>query len=117
MAAHAVSDERHPGTGHRDGVKAHVVIQLADGVDVFAAYRAIKEKRLGGKPGKHVKLIELHIGLGEYDMIADLHCTWTHPEGDETRYIGEWINAARLLKDRGGRFHIKRTSTLVCMNT
>lgn len=98
---------------HRRGIVAHVTISISPGVDIWEAHGAISNER---KPAG-VRLEELHIGLGEIDMIADVWCGWTNPRGSETRQIGDWVNRIRKLTDADGRFYVKRTSTLVCMIT
>lgn len=97
---------------HSTGVAAHVAIWLAPGVDVFGAWTAFT----GAAVPANVHVEKIHVTLGEIDMIADVHCAWTTPPGDETRRIGDWVNSIRQLPAGAGQTkYIARTSTLVCM--
>lgn len=103
-----------PHMSHATGIAAHVAIYLKPCVDIWAAYKAIIGVRV---PGVHVE--KVHVSLGEIDMLADIHATWTTPQGRETRNLGNWVNKIRTLKPKGAKgcdcCYVARTSTNVCM--
>ena len=112
----------HPGAtevepmSHETGIAAHVAIHLHPCVDIWDAWTAIDGERLAlAGQGCHVEKVHVSLG-GEFDMLADVHVTWTTPPGGETHIIGDWVNIIRQLKDGSGVCYIERTSTGVCMS-
>jgi len=102
---------------HAHGIKAHIMIELNEGIDLDDAWKKITAAKPahGKDPKKRFHLINLHVTLGEVDMMADVHCAWTTPRGQETRVIAEWVNSTRQLKS-GGALIVASTSTNVCAN-
>lgn len=109
----------HPGAtevepmSHETGIAAHVAIHLHPCVDIWEAWAAIDGERLT-VAGCHVEKVHVSLG-GEFDMLADVHATWTTPPGAETHVIGDWVNKIRLLHNSKGVCYVERTSTGVCM--
>jgi hypothetical protein len=121
-----------PGAGlmsHSTGIAAHVAIYLKPCVDIWKAYAAFVALQV---PGLHVE--KIHVSLGEIDMLADVHASWTDTSmdptvqqrfgkqrGGETRLIGDWVNLIRTAKPAKGDAgdceccYVARTSTNVCM--
>lgn len=105
---------------HATGIKAHIVIMLNPGIDIDDAHAQIGGlTRLPARkdPGRNFHLIGTHVTLGEMDMMADVHASWTAKpsKGMETRVIGEWVNEIRMMRSKGQPI-VMSTSTNVCMN-
>lgn len=101
---------------HELGLEAHVMIKLAQGIDIFDASMEVEAVRPRTAWAGDFTLIHLHRGArGDFDLMADIHCGWTNPRGMETRTLGDWMNLVGMLQ-KDGRAVVAATSITFCIN-